>query len=179
MKPEIVFIATGSSPLIPEIRGVENRNVMTAVDALLGKREVGESVVVVGGGLVGCETALYLVQKGKKLTIVEILDSVARDMSEANRMHLLKLLAGASVRILTETSVSEIMGDSIVMADKYGKRSKLESDTVVLAVGLESNSELEEALKEKLPEVYAIGDCVKPRKLINAIWEGFRFARLI
>jgi len=145
----------------------------------LDKKQAGESVVAIGGGLVGCETALYLAQKGKKLTIVEILDSVVRDMFPANRMHLLKLLADADVEILTETSVAEIMDDSVVIVDKYGKRGKLENDTVVLALGLKPNRELEEALKDKVPEIYVIGDCVEPRKVINAIWEGFRFARLI
>ena len=178
-KAEVVFIATGSSPLIPKILGVERRNVITAIDALLGKGEIGESVVVVGGGLVGCETALYLAQKGKKLTIVEILDNVARNVNEANRTHLLKLLGDINVRILTETNVLEIMDDNVVIADKHGTRSQLASDTVVLAVGLKANNGLEEAIRGKVPEIYAIGDCVEPRKVINAIWEGFRFARLI
>jgi len=178
MKPDVVFIATGSSSLIPEIQGIERGNVVTAIDALLGKREVGEAVVVVGGGLIGCEIALYLAQKGKELTIVEILSSPARNMGEPDRMHLLKLLADVNVRILTETHVSEIMDDGLVIVDKYGKQNKLSSDTVVLAAGLKSNSRLE-ALKGKVPEIYAIGDCVEPRKVINAIWEGFRVARLI
>ena len=178
MKPDVVFIATGSSSLIPEIQGIERGNVVTAIDALLGKREVGGAVVVVGGALIGCEIALYLAQKGKELTIVEILSSPARNMGEPDRMHLLKLLADVNVRILTETHVSEIMDDGLVIVDKYGKQNKLSSDTVVLAAGLKPNSRLE-ALKGKVPEIYAIGDCVEPRKVINAIWEGFRVARLI
>ena len=179
MKPEVVFIATGSTPIIPEIPGVEKAKVVTAIDVLLNRKEAGESVVVIGGGLVGCETALYLAQKGKKLTIVETLDSVARDMFEANRLHLLKLLADTNVEILTETSVAEITDDSVVIVNKYGKRSKLEADTVVLTVGFKSNRRLEEALKDKVPETHVIGDCVEPRKLLNAIWEGFLSARLI
>jgi len=179
MKPDVVFIATGSTPIIPEIPGADKAKVVTAIDVLLGRKEAGESVVAIGGGLVGCETALHLAQKGKKLTIVEILDSIARDIPFANHMHLLKLLADNNVKILTETSVAEIMDDSVVITNKYGKRSKLENDTVVLALGLRSNSGLEKALKDKVPEIYAIGDCVEPRKVLNAIWEGYRFARLI
>ena len=179
MKPDVVFIATGSTSIVPEIPGVGKKMVVTAVDLLLGKQEAGKSVVVVGGGLIGCETALYLAQKGKKLTIVEMLDGVMLDMYSANRMHLLKLLADADVNILTETKCLEIRDNGITIADKYGKRSTLEADTVVLAVGLKSNERLLEALKDKIPEVYAIGDCVEPRKVINAIWEGFRTARLV
>jgi len=179
MKPDVVFIATGSTSIVPEIPGVGKKMVVTAVDLLLDKQEAGKSVVVVGGGLIGCETALYLAQKSKKLTIIEMLNGVMLDMYSANRMHLLKLLADADVNILTETKCLEIRDNGITIADKYGKRSTLEADTVVLAVGLKSNERLLEALKDKIPEVYAIGDCVEPRKVINAIWEGFRTARLV
>jgi 2-enoate reductase len=179
MKPEVVFIATGSTSIIPEIIGVDKGNVVTATDLLLGKREVGKSVVVLGGGLVGCETALYLAQRGKEVAIVEILDSIAQGMFEGDRMHLLKLLADVNAKILTETSVLEITQESIVIANKYGKRNTIKADTLVLAVGMKPNGELLESLKDKVPEVYAIGDCIEARKVIDAIWEGFRIARLV
>ncbi len=177
MKPEVVFIATGGTPIIPDIPGVENRQVTTAIDLLLGKTEAGESVVVVGGGLVGCETALYLAQDGKKVTVVEILDSVARDMFSANRTHLLKLLADVGVEVLTNTKVLEIRDEGLTLAGN--NRSEVEADTIVLAVGLEPRRELLETLPDKVAEVYTIGDCVQPRRVMSAIWEGFRTARLI
>jgi len=179
MKPDVVFIATGSTPIIPEVPGITEEAVVTAVDLLMGRQGAGESVVVVGGGLVGCETALHLAQKGKNVTIVEMLDSVMPDVPPANSMHLLELLADMDVQILTETKFLEITDKGIAIADKYGKRSTLEADTIVLAMGLRSNEGLLDALRDKVPEVYAIGDCVEPRKVINAIWEGFRIARLI
>jgi 2-enoate reductase len=177
MKPEVLFIATGGTPIIPEIPGVGKEKVVSAIDLLLGRNEVGNSIVVIGGGLVGCETALYLVQKGKKLTIVEILDSIARDINVVNRAHLLRLLA--DVRIQVNTNVLEIMDEGVVTVDKYGKRSTLEADTVVLAVGFKPERGLLDTLRDKVAEVYAIGDCVEPRKVINAIWDGFRIARLV
>lgn len=179
MKPDVVFIATGSTPIIPEIPGVKGKAVVTAVDVLLGRKEAGESVVVVGGGLIGCETALYLTQQGKKLTIVEILDSVMRDMYVSNRMHLLKLLADANVKVLTKSKVLEITDKGIIIADEHNKRSTLPADTVVLAVGMDSNDGFSGTLADKIPEVYSIGDCVEPRKIIDTIWEGFRIARLV
>jgi 2-enoate reductase len=178
MKPEVVFIATGGTPITPEIPGIQPGKVVTAIDVLLGKREVGESVVVLGGGLVGCETALYLSQEGKRLTVVEILDAPMRDVFWVNRMHLLKLLADAKVRVFTQAQAVEITDRGVVIADKSGKRSVLEG-TVVLALGLKPDERLFESLTDKVPEVYTVGDCVEPRRVINAIWEGFRTARLI
>jgi 2-enoate reductase len=178
-KPEAVLIATGSMPIISGIPGVKKAKVVTAVNALLGKRKAGKSIIVVGGGLIGCETALYLAQKGKKLTLVEILDSVMRDLSPQNREHMLKLLTDAKVEILTETKVLEITDEGVTIADKLGNRSTLEADTVILAIGLKSNKKLLKSLTDRVPEVYAIGDCVEPRRVINAIWEGFHTARQI
>ncbi|MFC1990200.1 FAD-dependent oxidoreductase, partial [Chloroflexota bacterium] len=179
MKPDVVFLATGSKPLIPDIPGVEMKKVVTAPDLLLDKKEAGECVVVVGGGLVGCETAVFLAQKGKKVTVVEILDSVAIDTFMRDREDLLKLLSDAKVNILTNTMVLEITAKGITVADECGDRSTLKADTVVLAVGFKSSDHLLTTLREKVPEVYAIGDCVEPRKVINAIWEGYRIARLV
>ena len=178
-KPEAVLIATGSIPILSGIPGVKKAKVVTAVNVLLGKRKTGESIVVVGGGLIGCETALYLAQKVKKLTLIEILESVMRDLSPQNREHMLKLLTDAKVEILTETKVLEITDEGVKIADKLGKRSTLKADTVVLAIGLKPDKKLLKSIADKIPEVYAMGDCVEPRRVINAIWEGFHTARQI
>ncbi|MBI2831521.1 MAG: FAD-dependent oxidoreductase [Chloroflexi bacterium] len=178
LRPDAVVVATGSTPFIPEIPGVNGGNVITAIDLLLGKKKAGERVVVVGGGNVGGEIALYLAQQGKKLTLVAR-SVLLRNMHMANRFHLLKLLSDADVRTLTDTKTLEITADGVAVADKAGKRSVLKADTVVLAMGARPNSSLFEALKDGMPEVYAIGDCIEPRKVQNAIWEGFRTARRI
>ena len=178
VKPDVVFIATGAAPIIPEIPGVEKGKVVTAVNVLLGKKEVGESVVIIGAGLVGCETALYLAQQGKKVTAVELYDAM-RDIYWINAMHLRELLDDAKVKILTYTNVLEITDEGAVIADEQGNRSTLEADSIVLAAGFEPTRELIEALQDKLPEVYAIGDCIESRRVLNAIWEGFRTARLL
>jgi len=84
------------------------------------------------------------------------------------------------VKVLTSTEVVEITDDGLVVVDKTGKRSTLKADATVLAVGMKpSDHSLAEALKDKVPEVYPIGDCVKVGKVIDAIWAGFRTARLI
>jgi 2-enoate reductase len=182
--PEVVFIATGATHIIPKIEGIEkgmeSGRLVTAVDLLLGKSEPRKSVVVIGGGLIGCETALYLAKKGKQVTIIEILDSVARDMVWANALDLIKLLDDNEVKILTNTHVRKIMEEGIYFISEYGKVNTITADVNVLAVGMESvNGISAEALGEVVPEVYTIGDCVRPRHVLNAIWEGYRTAYLI
>jgi 2-enoate reductase len=182
MDPDVVFIATGATPTIPNIPGIDkeigNGKVATAVDVLLGKKETGERVIIIGAGVVGSETALYLALRGKKITVVEIYDAM-RDLYWVNAKDLKEKLDKAKVKILTYTNVLEVTDDGIVIANEQIKKSTLEADTIVLAVGLEPNRELQEALQDRLPEVYTIGDCVDSRKVIDAIWEGFRTARLI
>ncbi len=182
MNPDVVFIATGATHCIPEIPGIEKGmqkgKVVTAVDVLLGKKEVGESVVVIGAGMVGCELALYLAQQGKKVTAVECLTAM-RDLFFINVMDLTDKLNSAKVKILENTNVLEITEEGIVIADERGKKSTLKSDSIILAVGLQPNRELVEVLQCKLPEVYAIGDCAEGCKVLDAIWEGFHTARLI
>jgi len=178
-KPDVVIIATGGTPLPLEIPGAEKKNIITAIDLLFGKKEVREPIVVIGGGIVGCEAALYLAQQGKKVTVVETCHSPARNIFSTNRVYLLKLLGDAMVDILTDTKVLEITEKGVAIAGKHDNRDILVADTVVIALGLKSNELLFNALKDKLPEVYTIGDCVEPRKVINAIWEGFRIGRLI
>jgi len=103
---------------------------------------------------------------------------VIRKMHLVNRMHLQKLLADAEVKILTDTSILEITGQGVVIADREreDEKSILPADTVMLALGLKPERELLEALNDGAIEVYAIGDCVEPRKVMDAIWEGFRTA---
>ena len=179
MNPGVIFIATGGIPAVPDIPGVDRSNVVTATDVLLGRREVGEPVIVIGGGLIGCEVALYLAQKGKQLTIIEVQDSVMGDIPWMNRMHLMQLLNDAGVDILTDTEVLDIMDDGITITNKSNRKDTMEVGTVIIATGMRPNNGLAEELKDQSPEVHVIGDCAEPRKVINAMWEGFRTARLV
>ena len=113
------------------------------------------------------------------MTIVEMLDTLASGTYEANRMLLLKMLLDAKVKCLTGAKVFEVREEGVNILHQGGERDFLEANTVVLAVGLKSNDEIWKMLGGEGPEIHAIGDCVRPRRVINAIWEGFRTARLI
>lgn len=173
VSPEVAVIATGANPLIPTIPGVENKNVTSAVDLHWSKKRAGENVLVAGGGLTGCDTALFLAQEGKKVTIVEMLPNVAFDLNPMSRPALLDLLSKNGVGILTNTTIKKFVTKGVVILDKEGKLRTLEADTIVLAMGVKSEDKLINLIKKKVREVHIIGDCSSPRKIGEAIREGF------
>jgi len=171
--PDVVILATGSDPLIPKIPGVENATL--AEDILSGKAKTGNSVVIIGGGLVGCELALNLAAEGKKVTIVEALPQVATGEPTLSRMGIINLLTKAKINILTNAPVIEVYKDGVDIADSLGRRTKVNADTVILSVGRISriDKDIIESSKSIAKEVYVIGDAKQPRRIIDAIKEGF------
>ena len=99
-------------------------------------------------------------------------------MSRPGRIQLLEMLGEAKVKVLTNTKLLEITEEGVII-ESNGQKTTLEADSVILAVGLKPETALSEELRDRVPELYAIGDCVEPRRLINAVWEAYRTARLI
>lgn len=179
LNPEVVIVATGAEPLFPPMKGTGRDNIFSAVDLLLGKRKPGNTIVVVGGGLVGCEVAVYLQKNGKRVTIIEMMKRLVPEEIDLNtRMGLVNMVKENKVEVLTGTELLEVTGQGILV-NSGGTRSELKADSVVLAMGFKPEATLRDELEGKVPELFAIGDCVKPRKIINAIWEGFHTSRLI
>jgi 2,4-dienoyl-CoA reductase-like NADH-dependent reductase (Old Yellow Enzyme family)/thioredoxin reductase len=182
LQPDVVIVATGASPLVPPIPGVRGSNVMTAWEALgwrNSKKKCGDRVVVAGGGSVGCEVAEYLSQDGRAVTIIEMLDDVATDMPYSAKFWLLETLSKRGVKILTGHKIEEITAEGVQTLDKNQTKSFVECDTVVLALGAIANSSLAPSLRTVVDEVYQIGDCLKPRRILEAIHEGYRVALTI
>jgi len=175
LKPDVVILATGAAPIIPSIPGVDFPNVFQAWDVLAGRDVAGKNVVVVGGGGVGCYTAHYLMARGKKVTLLEMLDKTAKDVGISNRWIVRKNLQKGGVKTFTSTKVERI-SEKEVFAVKNGERLTLPADSVVLAVGSKPNKSVAEAIRENFPEIYEIGDCVEPRKALQAIHEGWDVA---
>ncbi|HQM89976.1 MAG TPA: FAD-dependent oxidoreductase, partial [Exilispira sp.] len=181
-KPDVTIIATGSKPIIPVIPGIEKDKVATATDVLLGNKEVGEKVVVVGGGLVGCETALWLAQQGKKVTIVEMLNDLmiaGLPVPHANRIMLIDLLKFNKVEVITNHSLMEVTDEGVNLIDKNFKKISVPGDNVVLAIGLKPNKELYDNLVGKVPNLYLIGDARDVRNVMYSIWDAYELARVI
>lgn len=171
------LLATGAVQEIPKISGVDRHNLITARDLLLGKRKVEESVLVVGGGLMGCETALHLVQKGHKVTVIELLpDILLNGVVQHNRLMLLEMIKAYNIRVLTNARVIKVATDGILIK-KDDQEEVLPIKSLVFAAGMRSCNELQQSLTNKLPRLHAIGDCVQPGHIINAIWAAFNTAR--
>jgi 2-enoate reductase len=176
--PDVVIVAAGSSPIVPPIPGVNASNVLAANDVLTHKVHCGHRVAIVGGGVVGCETALDLVRRGHDVTIVERLPALAGDMYYINRMHMLKLLREEGVQILLAASVLE-MDEAGIRYEKAGVENRLDADSIILAVGFRPRRDIANGLQNGPSEVFSIGDCIAPRKVANAMQEAYRIARLI
>ncbi|HSB05240.1 MAG TPA: FAD-dependent oxidoreductase, partial [Thermodesulfobacteriota bacterium] len=175
--PDVLVVATGALPLLPKIPGIKNKNVINAWDVLRGK-EVREKVIVAGGGMVGVETALFLAKKRKKVILIEMLEDIAQDAGPLNRARLREELSGTDIEVRCKTKLTKIGRKGVSVHGVTGE-DEITAETVVLALGAKSQNSLFQKLEGKIPEVYSIGDCVSPRKMIEAIHEAFDIASKI
>ena len=172
--PDAVVLATGGIPFIPDMPGIERENVVLAEDVLTGKAKVGDRVAVIGGELVGCEVADFLAEAGKKVTLMRRGSELALKVNRSIREPLLYRLSTAGVTLLTGVQYREVTADGVTVVDAEDKEQKIEADTVVLAAGAKPNTELLTSLKEKLSEVYNVGDCIEPRNILESLRDGYR-----
>ncbi|MBC8014452.1 MAG: FAD-dependent oxidoreductase, partial [Sporomusaceae bacterium] len=174
---DIVIFATGSTPLKLDF-GKKN-HVCTADDILTGNEKVGENIVVVGGGLVGCETGLWLRQQGKKVTIVEALPEIiggGKDMCFANYDMLKDLLAFHKVGIYPSSTVITVDDASVKIKTPEGEK-EIKADTVIISVGYRSNSSLYDGMTASNKIVYNVGDSRNVHNIMYAIWDAYQLAR--
>lgn len=180
LKPDAVIVATGATLWIPDIPGIQNPKVLTAWDVLKGKKKIeGASVVVAGGGTVGCETALFLAPQNKKVTIVEMLESLALDMEPINRLDLQDRIQQSGIEARVKKTVRKVTEVGIVIADGEGEEELIQADYVVLALGVKPNDSLSRNLAGKVAELHLIGDSYQVGQIIDAVYDGSRIARLI
>lgn len=171
-KADEVIIATGGVSLVPEIPGIDEGNVATAIDVLSGKAETGEKVVVVGGGMIGCETAEFLTDMGKKVILVEMQAKIAADVGPTTRWITVKRVK-EKVVVITLAEVVRINKTGVEIK-KGGQVKEISANSVVIAVGMKPNQELAEELKDQ--QYRLIGDCAKAAKIKEAICSGYEAA---
>ncbi|HAB59114.1 MAG TPA: hypothetical protein DCE48_00080 [Lachnospiraceae bacterium] len=172
-EPDIIIYAAGALPVRPKsIPGIHMGHVVTATDVLQNKVPVGKEVTIIGAGLVGCETAVVLAEKGKKVTLVEMADHVLPEpVFIQNAMMLNQLLNHTNITAKTSTKLMEIK-ENQVLVQGSGREEGIACDTVVLAMGFVPNTDLYEALKEDYT-IVNVGDSVKVRKVLDAVSEAY------
>ena len=168
-----VINATGGTPLRPGfIKGIDKTNVTTATDVLQNKSLLGENVVIIGAGLVGCETGIVLANKGKKVTIVEMADkALPEPVFIQNLMMLNALIAKSGMTINVSTKLIEIKDKSIIV-EKDGELEEIPCDNVVLAMGFRPNDSIFKELEGEI-NISNVGDSVRARKVLDATREAF------
>lgn len=172
-RPDAVVLATGATHILPNIPGVDKDNVMTAIEALTRSKQVGQNVVIVGGGSIGCETAEFLFKMGKRVTILEMLDRIGADIGEWNRWVIVDRLIAGGIRVETGSKVELIDERGVKITRPNGLQEFFEADSVVIAVGMRSKDKISEELNGKVISLYKVGDCLEPRKVKQAIEGGF------
>jgi 2,4-dienoyl-CoA reductase-like NADH-dependent reductase (Old Yellow Enzyme family)/thioredoxin reductase len=171
-RPDVLIAAVGAEPVIPKISGIDRASVIHATDAHNEATKIGLKVVMIGGGLMGCETGLHLAQQGKDVTVIEMLEDVAM---EANIMHrrALMLELEKSVKIKSGLKCTNITDKGVTAVDREGKEALFEADTVIIAIGMKPRSIIVDSLRGNAPEFIAIGDCLKARRILQAVRTGY------
>lgn len=198
IKPDAVIMATGGTPVIPEIPGIHRGNVVDIAElrrqlkfylGLLGPKALrwltklwmplGKKVVIIGGGIQGCQLAEFLINRGRQVTIVENAEAIGGDVPLVKWLKLLPWLNKKGVNMVTGAKYEEITDKGLVVTTKEGKRQTLEAESIISALPLYPNNEFFKALEGKVPEIYMVGDCKEPRLIIDAIAAGNHAARTI
>ena len=181
IRPEVLVIATGSKPALPVFEGNPPSKVLISQEVLEKKLPQEESFLVMGGGSLGCELAEYLAEKGKKVSVVEILGQIAADAESNARKLLLQRLAEKKVSLHTRSRVQRCEGNKACGVNDSGERVEVPSDVVVAAVGAQPSPLALKGLEKMkpAPEIYTIGDCRQAGKIMQAVHDGNRVGRMI
>lgn len=176
--PDVVILGTGSTPLVPRLPGINGSNVHAAIDVLSNNTNLGENVIIAGGGFVGCETAVHLAEQGKKVTIIEMKESIlAEPMPFNNLLALSSMVAENGINILTSTKLVEIKDNEVIVEKVDGATESVACDSVIIALGFRSQENIKAELEGKVKDIRVIGDALAPRKVKHAVNEGFEVAR--
>jgi 2,4-dienoyl-CoA reductase-like NADH-dependent reductase (Old Yellow Enzyme family)/NADPH-dependent glutamate synthase beta subunit-like oxidoreductase len=176
-RPDAVVVATGASPQFPDWPGIEESGALSVDDVLSGGADIGDKVLVVGGGGTGAEIADYLSEAGKRVTLVEMLEDIASDLIIHLQHYLKQRLGEKGVTIHTSAEVKELGKGYVMIEDASGTRKLDNFDSIILAMGSEkSNDAVYKNLEGKVSELHVIGDAREPREIVDAVYEGEEIA---
>jgi len=172
---DVLVVAIGAEPIVPPIPGIDGKNVIVANDLADRAGEIGKRVVILGGGLVGCEAAVHLADEGHDVTIIEMRSDVAID---ANGRHRPILLQWLETRAKIECNLRGVRIDEngLYCAAEDGSEKFFPADTILCAVGQRALAKEAEALLDCAPEVVTLGDCVQPARITEAVFRAYHAA---
>lgn len=176
--PDAVILASGAHPRALTIPGLDKSRAVTAWEVLAGENDPQSLCLVLGAGLVGCETADYLSEKGKKVILVEVLPEITMDSDGDTKAYFNLRFKKNGVAVHVGTELRQINGRTAVL-QKGNQETRVEAETIIFAVGALPNDELYDKLLSSGLKVVKVGDCVKPRRLLNSVQEGFEAGRTI
>lgn len=174
-QPDALILAVGSTPLVPPTEGIDGDNVVVVNNYYIEKEKVSDSVVVLGGGLAGCECAVHLGQEGKTVHLVEMRDTLAPDCNIRNRPILMRKVEEFATAH-TELRGERITAEGVWCTDKEGREVLIPGQTVICALGQRPNRTDVEAMHRSAPFVREVGDCIRPANITKAIYEGYHAA---
>jgi NADPH-dependent 2,4-dienoyl-CoA reductase/sulfur reductase-like enzyme len=179
IKPDVIILATGSTPIVPPIPGIEKPIVTTPPEVLRNPNPEKKRTVVVGGGATGCEIAHFLSDNGCQVTIVEMLPKIAAQLESITRKVLLGQLKENNVQFLPGHRVIRIEDEGVVVAPEDSPEVLLEAGSVVIAIGNKPDDRLHAQIQDLGIPLHKIGDCLEPRSAKSAIYEGAVIGRTI
>ena len=175
--PDALIVAAGSSPAVPPIPGLrESRKMVVAEDYHLKANEIGQKVIILGGGLVGCELAAVLGDLGKEVHVVEMRDTLCPDANVRYRPLLMKKLEETGIHIHTSSPCQSVNDNGIVCKDANGDEFQIHGDSIICALGLKAKKDVVEELRGLTPQFASIGNCVKPNTITYAVYQGYHAA---
>jgi len=171
-RPEVLVVATGANPSISFIQGIGSLTPFSPGEALSSPEKLGRKVLIIGGGGIGAETADFLSEKGKEVTLVEMREGIALDLVGHLQHFLNNRLQEKNVRVLTSTKVLRFDLSGAWVEDSRGSQRLEGFDSVVAAIGAKSDRDLARSLQGKVPEIFVIGDAAQPREILEALLEA-------
>lgn len=178
LEPDTLIMAVGAEEVIPPIKGIDLNHVLKGTDSIVKSDSLGKDIVVIGGGSIGSEIALELaLVKGKNVTIVEMGSEVAPQGNMLYKIALRQKMESAkTLTTLLLTTCTEIKENQVTVVDQLGNVKTIRADNVIVCTGLKEKSALAESFYGITPDTVMIGDCVRPRIIMDATFEGYSFA---